>query len=217
MNFVTSLLLAIAVLAPSKPTEIVFVRHGETLANATGRYNSKTIDTFSPLGEKQVAALTGKLVPMLFDAIVVSPSPRALKTLAPYLRATRQRAEIWPELYECCDAHSKKRPSLLANGWRFGAKIPLPVEIGPLFSFGASGDRFLQTNSYDDGLKAIRLTADNLKKRFAGKTVLVVGHSLHGGRLIELLQGKPMEGKLRPGNTQLIVLRGVGSVFQIGS
>jgi broad specificity phosphatase PhoE len=190
--------------------ELVFVRHGETVANATGRYNSRTIDTFSALGEQQVAALTPKLNGMRFDAIVVSPSPRALKTIAPYLRAhPGSRAEVWPELYECCDNNTKKIKGLTSAQVRYGAVVKLPSDIAPLFFVNAANSRFILAPSYDDGLRQIRIAADRLKRQFGGtgKTVLVVGHSLHGGRMIELLKGKPITGKTRPGNAEILRFR----------
>lgn len=206
-------LLAALLLAP--PTQIYFVRHGETQANATGKYNSRTVDAFSELGQKQVAGLTKTLMPMRFDAIVVSPSPRALRTIYPYLHATHQKAVIWPELYECCDAHSKTRPSLMSKGIRFGAPITLPKDIADAFVLTRGKDHFLQTNSYDDGLKQIAFAAKNLTAEFPGKRVLVVGHSLHGGRMIELLQGKPMLGKVRPANCSITHLTQAGTRFSI--
>lgn len=199
---VTTFLLCLAL----RPTTIVFVRHGETQANATGKYNSRTIDTFSELGEKQVRELTPKLEKMRFDAIVVSPSPRALKTVAPYLRATHQTATIWPELYECCDAHSKTRPSLLAGGIRFGSPVKVPAELNGLLRLQKGRDHMIMTNSYDDGIKQVQYCAENLKREFNGKTVLVIGHSLHGGRMLEFLQGKPMLGRIRPANCSITPL-----------
>lgn len=201
--------VAALVLAPPRPLEIVFVRHGETQANATGRYNSRTIDTFSALGEKQVAALTPKLMKLRFDGIVVSPSPRALKTVAPYLKATNQKAAVWPELYECCDAHSKKVKGPTSKEPRYGGKVTLPEDISGFFALIPGKDKFVLTPSYEDGLRMIEMAAKRLKNGFAGsgKVILVVGHSLHGGRMIEFLQGKEMTGRTRPGNTEIIRLR----------
>jgi broad specificity phosphatase PhoE len=190
--------------------ELVFMRHAETVANATGRYNSRTIDTLSQLGVKQVAAVTSRLNGMKFDAIVVSPSPRALKTIAPYLRAhPGTRAEVWPELYECCDNNTKKVKGPTSAQIRFGGMVKLPSDLAPLLYLSPLNNRFILAPSYQDGLRQVRLTASSLKRRFGGtgKTVLVVGHSLHGGRLIELLQGKPMTGRTRPGNTAILRFR----------
>jgi len=190
------------------PARIVFVRHGETEANATGRYSSRTIDTFSERGAREVAALTARLDAMRFDAIVVSPSPRALKTIAPYLRKHGLKAEIWPELYECCDAHSRKIKGYTSPNVRYGATIRVPADLAPCFILDTGDDRLILAPSYDDGLRQIRLAGQRLRREFGGtgKTVLVVGHSLNGGRLIEDLEGKPLEGRVRPDNAKPIPL-----------
>src|SRR5579862_3609661 len=94
-------LLAAFVVGHLRSTHLTFVRHGETQANATGRYDSHTLNSFSPRGQQEVAELAGKL-PARFDRILVSPSTRAMATIAPYLRKTHQTAVIWPLLYECC-------------------------------------------------------------------------------------------------------------------
>jgi len=194
-----------AVLAANlAPAQIVFVRHGETQANATGRYNSRTIDSFSERGKEEVSALTVQLEAMRFDAIVISPSPRALRTIAPYLRARHLTAEIWPELYECCDAHSRKVKGYTSWQVSFGAIVSVPKDLAGLFKLSPGDDRFILAPSYDDGLRQIRMAADHLRREFdgSGKIVLVVGHSLNGGRLIEALEGKKMAGQVRPDNAK---------------
>ena len=195
---VAALCLAIAL----TPMQLVFVRHGETEANATGHYNSRTIDTFSAKGEKEVAALTAELSNRRFDAIVVSPSPRALRTIAPYLRLHHLTAEVWPELLECCDAHSKAIKGVTSPQVLFGRMVSIPKDIADLFVVNPANSHYVIATSYEDGLRQIRLAANHLERSFGGtgKTVLVVGHSLHGGRMIELLEGKEMVGKVRPDN-----------------
>lgn len=213
---VFSLLLGL-VIAPAKPMELVFVRHGETVANATGKYNSKTIDTFSARGEKQVAELTKQLNGMRFNAIVVSPSPRALRTIAPYLRSHPQmKAVIWPELLECCDAHSKKIKGVTSPQIRVGGLIRVPADLVGLFMIYPNDNKAILAPSYDDGLRQIQFAVNHLKRDFggSGKTVLVVGHSLHGGRMIEALEGKAMVGKLMPDNAKIMrFLEGTNGVF----
>ncbi|MFI5385034.1 MAG: histidine phosphatase family protein [Fimbriimonadales bacterium] len=201
-----ALLLAVAI---PRPMEIVFVRHAETVANATGRYNSRTIDAFSEQGKREVAALTKQLNGMQFSAIIVSPSPRALNTIAPYLRAHHLKAEVWPELYECCDANTKKVKGPASPRVLYGESVRLPADLAPLFILRQDNSRFILAPSYEDGLRQIRLAADHLRRSFGGtgKTVLVVGHSLHGGRMIELLEGKPMVGKIRPENAKIMPFR----------
>ena len=189
--------------------ELYFVRHGETVANATGRYNSRTIDTLSVKGQQEVAALTKELERYRFDAIVVSPSPRALRTIAPYLRSHHLVAEVWPDLLECCDAHSRRIKGLTSSRPRYGSSIKLPPDLAPLFVLKPGDDHYLLSPSYDDGLRQIRLSAEHLRSAFggSGKSVLVVGHSLHGGRLIELLEGKRMTGRIRPDNAKIMHFR----------
>ncbi len=194
---------------PDSGLAFAFVRHGETVANATGRYNSRTIDTFSAKGEQEVKALTDQLDRMRFDAIVVSPSTRVLRTIAPYLRTHRLTAEVWPELYECCDAHTKKIKGVTSSQVRHGAEVRLPADLAPLFRLDPGNHRYVLAPSYDDGLRQVVLAAEHLRKAFggSGKTILVVGHSLHGGRLIELLEGKAMVGKIRPENARIMRFR----------
>jgi broad specificity phosphatase PhoE len=206
-------LLLVLTAAPPKSLDLWFVRHGETVANATGRYNARTIDTFSARGQQQVAALTKQLSGIRFDAIVVSPSPRALRTIAPYLRAhPGLKAEVWPELYECCDNNTRKVKGPTSPSVRFGAAIRVPADLQGLFALSA-GARLIATPSYEDGLRQVELAATRLKRSFggSGKTVLVIGHSLHGSRLIEELEGRPMLGRIRPENGRLIHLRQLGS------
>ncbi len=189
----------------AQKARIIFVRHAETQANATGRYNSRTIDAFSDLGKKQVFRLTGELDSMRFDPILVSPSERALRTIAPYLRSHRRKAIIWPELYECCDAHTKAVKGTASLSVRYGSRLVVPSDIRDLFVVQPGHDRLPNAPSYVDGLNQIRACAARLRSEFgtSEKQVLVVGHSLMGGRLLELLEGKPMVGKIRPANTSL--------------
>ena len=49
-----------------------------------------------------------------FDRIITSPLQRALQTIAPYLAATQQRAEIWPEIAEACWQDEREA---LADDW----------------------------------------------------------------------------------------------------
>jgi broad specificity phosphatase PhoE len=203
----TSLLLLSASLPFAVPSTLYFVRHGETLANATGHYNNRTINTFSPKGKSQVLALTQRLDNQRFDAIVVSPSERVLRTIAPYLLAHHLRATVWPELYECCDGNSKKVKGPTSRTLKYVTPFKIPADLQRLFIVQPGHDRLPYAPSYEDGLIQIRATAERLKRDFPRGTVLAVGHSLHGGRLLELLQGKPMVGRIRPENGSITVQR----------
>lgn len=180
-------MLALLLTVAAKPIDLTFVRHGETVANATGKYNSRTLNTLSALGEKQVKELTPRLARQpKFDAILVSPSPRALKTIAPYLAQTRQKATIWPELYECCTERPKQKE---AKTFSYGAKIELGPELAPFFIV-PDGAKYPAPRNYGEGLAQVRVSLDQFRSRYAGMRVLVVGHSAHGGLFLKGLDGK---------------------------
>ncbi|RYG47480.1 hypothetical protein EON79_07225 [bacterium] len=181
-------LLALVATFPAT-TELVFVRHSETVANATGKYNSRTLNVFSEKGKKLVAALTPQLLKApRFDAIVVSPSPRALRTVAPYLVETGQKATIWPLLYECC-TERPRQPE--AKSFSYGAVFTLPSDLSAAnFTILPSENRLPAPRGYGEGLAQVRASVAEFRKRFAGKRVLVVGHSAHGGKFLKALTGK---------------------------
>ena len=180
------LLCAVTIKAP---TDLTFVRHGETVANATGKYNSHTIDTFSKKGQAQVDRLTKDLLAEKpFDIILVSPSPRALNTIAPYLKARRKQAIVWPLLYECC---TEKRPeNAHATSFKFGLKIAVPGAIAAQFTFLTGENKYPAPTDYNEGLSQVNASVAEFHKKFAGKRVLIVGHSGHGGQFLRSLTGK---------------------------
>ncbi len=173
----------------ARPTDLVFVRHGETVANATGRYTARTIDTFSTRGSAGVADLTRRLLAGPgFDRILVSPSPRALRTVAPYLRATRQRAVVWPLLYECC---TQRRPAHAApTQFSYGTRIRIPLDLTALFIVEPGHDRYPDSPDYDSGLAQVAAAVADFNARFEGGRILVVGHSGQGGQFLHSLTGK---------------------------
>jgi broad specificity phosphatase PhoE len=162
---------------------LYFVRHAETVANATKQYNDKTERTFTEVGEQQRRRLVNKLADYQFDAILVSPLWRAQHTILPYLQANELTAELWPELAECCwqDDHDAKPSKTMREG---------PPII-------------------NQDLARFRLAARLIQARFSrsGGTILVVGHSLSGSRLIRILSGSDPEQELNLLNTGLGFLR----------
>ena len=165
---------------------MTFVRHGETVANATGKYNSKTLNTFSSKGQKGVDALTQRLIAApRFDRILVSPSERALRTIAPYLKATRQVATVWPSLYECCTG--KPTPAVPGKGLKFGSKITIPKDIKALFTVEPGHDRLPVAPDFATGLVQVDQSVAEFRQRFNRGRLLIVGHSGHGGHFIHAL------------------------------
>lgn len=181
------MILAILALAVVAPTDLVFVRHAETVANATGRYNTRTLNTFSKKGEDQVRALTGELLREPgFDIILVSPSPRALKTIAPYLKSSGKTAIVWPLLYECCTERPRQKE---AATFSYGAKITLPSDIAKYFVLAPNSKLPAPTN-FGQGLAQVSATEKEFRQKFMAKRVMLVGHSAHGGQLLHRLTGK---------------------------
>jgi broad specificity phosphatase PhoE len=166
-----------------------FVRHGETLANANGHYSARSVDTFSAKGQEEVQALTDQLLKMTrFDLILVSPAPRTLRTIAPYLEKTHQRAYIWPLLYECCTG---KRPAgVKATRFGYGSAVVVPTDLRPYFLAIPGETRYPTAPDYAQGLAQVHAAAEEFKRLYKGKSVLLVGHSGQGGHFIHELTGK---------------------------
>lgn len=199
-----ALFLAATVQAVAAETEIYFVRHAETMGNITQSHQKKDDQTLSPNGIRQVEALTSKLNKLHFDAIVVSPKVRVLKTILPYLKAHKMKAEIWPELAECCWQKEGRDDS--AFDLLRGETITLDKEMQPWFTFSdAASHNSYDSRSYADGMLQTFLAVDRLQKRFAhsGKTILVVGHYHAGSRLMEILQGVEPNGRYNLPNTSI--------------
>ncbi len=182
-------MLLLCSLTIAASTDLTFVRHGETIANATGKYNSQTIDTFSKKGQDQVARLTRDLMTQpAYDVILVSPSPRALNSIAPYLKATRKQALVWPLLYECC---TEKRPAdARATSFKFGVKIAIPGAIAPQFMMARDQINYPAPKGYNEGLAQVAASVAEFRKKYLGKRVLIVGHSGAGGQFLKAFTGK---------------------------
>jgi broad specificity phosphatase PhoE len=181
---------ALAFIAALKSqSSLTFVRHGETVANATGRYNERTLNSFSEKGKQEVLDLTRTLLTSpRFDRILVSPSPRVLETIAPYLRATHQRAVIWPLLYECCTG---RRPhNAHATKFSYGERIAIPPDLTGLFTVEPGHDRYPIAPKYDQGLAQVDAALTEYRRSFGSGRVLLVGHSGQGGHFIHALTGK---------------------------
>jgi broad specificity phosphatase PhoE len=220
VGLTTLLALATSAEAQRTTTEVYFVRHGETEANATGHYNSKTINAFSTKGLAEVKSLPGRLQAVHFNSAICSPSPRALFTAYEVLRAQNLRAEVWPEFNECCTqvGRARKLPAH-ANPLHTVGPVRVPVSISRYFGRVPGHDQMIADGNYQDGLAVTQAAVTRFKSRFAGsgRTVLVVGHSGQGGRFVELMLGQAPRGRVRPGNTSIYHLREQGGKWTLVS
>ncbi|RYG88745.1 histidine phosphatase family protein [bacterium] len=176
-------------IAPQPATVVTFVRHAETVANATGRYNGKTLNVLSAKGRQQAEAVVAPLERLgRFDVILISPSERVQTTFAPYLRATRQQATVWPLLYECCTGRRSSGPA--KGPLKFGSKITVPTAYASLYRVEPGHDRYPVAPDYARGLVQVDASVREFRARYLGKRVLLLGHSGHGGQFIHAMTGK---------------------------
>lgn len=207
-------------LAGQRTTDLYFVRHGETQANATGHYNSRTLNSFSVKGQNQVRSLPFRLQNMGLTFAICSPSPRAMNTAVGVLRNEGLHAEIWPEFNECC-TQSRKTWSVPAhrNSFRRVGRVRIPINLARWFVPVPGDDQMIADGNYQDGLRVTAEAVRLFKQRFSGsgKHILIVGHSGQGGRFLEMLLDLKPVGKIRPDNTAIYHLREQGGIWRLVS
>jgi broad specificity phosphatase PhoE len=187
--------------------DLYFVRHAETKANATGVYTSKLTNLFSRRGEQMVAELTAKLRKLHFDRICVSPMKRAENTIYPYLKLSHSTAQVWPELAECCN--QKARGAAKSAELPRGSEITVPADVAEYIRVPARDNRWVEPANYADGMTQVSLLVSRIRREFgfSHKKVLLVGHSLAGSRMIEMLLGMEPNGRTNIQNAAITHLQ----------
>lgn len=211
LNGGLSLALVTVALGAVAQTPITYVRHAETIANATGKYSNATLNTLTEKGNQQVELLA-KTLPRRFAGIYVSPAGRCLRTIAPYLKATGQKATIWPELLECCHQRGAER-NKPAGPLQYGPKITVPQELKPYFIIEPGHEREIASPTYKAGLRQIDMAAARIRKLPANESFLLVSHSIAGARLFEALTGQPNRTKID--NARPITIERTGGAYSI--
>jgi len=181
--------------------EVYYLRHAETMGNASARYekmkpkdqpaNWNSYDAFSDLGEQQVATIVDTLRGYHFDVIVASPTWRTMQTVLPYLKAHNMIAEIWPELTEFGNPSVLRRGGTVRADLLRGAPLTITDDMtnwfrlrGPTVTYQCKGPRC------DAEANALTAASEELlTERFgnSGTSVLVVGHSVAGAALIRYM------------------------------
>lgn len=202
---VAAMWLVAGALTASAEATLFYLRHAEGGHNVKADYVKKGIpqsewpsyvgnqNVFTPKGVEQAGALATNLLPFHFDLIAVSPLWRTRNTILPYLRATGQKAEIWPELLEC-PFMGDTSPAAQAKVDRAVLEGKDPVELTAeeksIFHFRANSVERLMapTNAAQAGLLAVR-TGELLRERIGTNdmTVLLVGHGTAGLTLVRYL------------------------------
>ncbi len=199
--------------------KIYYIRHAQSGKNVEKVWVKKDLpksewpsyvgnpDVFTPAGEKQVVAATEKLKAYSFDFIASSPMWRARNTIMPYLKATKGKAEIWPELRE---GHgngsilSKDIPVIQKEILNLGEPIILPDQEKPFFILrdNAKNNYSAYSEEWDGTVKAAYMkhallnAVAMIEKRFGGtdQTILLAGHGTSGRSLLKLLLQKDSKG-----------------------
>lgn len=193
---------------------VYYVRHAETVGNATGLKNTTNNKMFTDTGHRQVANLTESLNKISIDHVIVSPTWRTRHTVLPYLKKTNKTAEIWPELEE----------------WRMEAQVQMglepldgsPIQIEEenskyfLFRDSNSTNRYV-AGDYSGGMQQLETLVKLIESRYSGenKTLLLVGHKDMGSRIIETLMGLDPEVKYQPEFGKLNMLKQNGKNFEL--
>ncbi|MGI9570713.1 MAG: histidine phosphatase family protein [Desulfobulbia bacterium] len=223
--------------------KIYYIRHAEGGHNVWGAWEKKGIprsewpsyvgnpNVFTPRGEKELVAATKKLQEYNFDFIATSNIWRARNTILPYLKATNQTAEVWPELREgagMLTILSEDIPDLDMPILNLGKPIELPEEEKDYFVLRKDAPNAYKQYSRDDEenlkvayMKHVCLHAiQMIEKRFGGtdKSILLVGHNSSGVSLLKLLLKEEPENKLllkeEPENKRGIDSTGIWMVEQ---
>lgn len=166
---------------------------------------------FTPKGIMQQSRVSRKLNRFHFDYVAVSPAWRCKNTILPYLKDSKKKAEVWPELAEIYATKliiSPDLPKYVSKEKILGAgdAISLLAAEEPYFTIRKDGlnefkkVRFPRDHSesakenaaskviFDRVLKLI----DNRSESF--KTILLSGHGSSGKAILRMLTNDPLNG-----------------------
>ena len=80
--------------------EIILLRHGEVKENRDGKLSVDYSTPLTDTGTFQSQSICAELQKIKIDSVLVSPLPRAIKTIEPYCIASGIKMSIIPELSE---------------------------------------------------------------------------------------------------------------------
>lgn len=221
LTLLTTTLLTSVVNAGLK---IYYIRHAEGGHNVKKAWEEKGVpeaewpayvgnpDMFTPRGLKEVVGATEKLQKYKFDFIACSPIWRCRNTVLPYLKATNQKAEIWPELKEAPgmkDILSKKIADVKEDILNKGKAIELEEKEKDVFSLreGAKNHYAAYPKGFTAEQKVSYTKSVSLhiikmiEERFgdSDKSILLTGHNSSGVSLLKLLLKEEPTGKAQRG------------------
>lgn len=212
------LLLALAATGRAE-INLLYLRHAEGGHNVVRKFQESGMPTnewpayvgkdnaFSPEGEAQAQAVVAPLQKHTFDLIAVSPTWRTRNTILPYLKATGQKAEIWPELAET--ANTDVLPSegeINPDLWSGKRAIRLSAEEADFFHLRADppGLHELVVSNRLEAVACAERVETLLRDRFNDQParVLLVGHGNASRTLLRQLTRQPDARAEHLGNTR---------------
>ena len=164
---------------------------------------------FTPKGIMQQSRVSNKLKRFHFDFVAVSPAWRCKNTVLPYLKDSKMKGEIWPELAEIYATSlivSPDLPEHISDKKILGAgdEITLLPEEEPYFTLRKDGlnefkkARFPRDHSESAKENAMaKVIIDSvlelIKNRNASyKTILLSGHGSSGAAVLRMLTNNPL-------------------------
>ena len=78
------------------------VRHAQTDANSQGKLSCENSEGLNEEGRRQSVLLSEYLLTQRFDEVWISPIPRAMSTVEPYLKTSGTEYQLMPVLAEGC-------------------------------------------------------------------------------------------------------------------
>ncbi|MDF1754454.1 MAG: histidine phosphatase family protein [Verrucomicrobiales bacterium] len=160
-------------------------------------------DRFTPLGKKQLAAVSGTLheLEYRFDFIASSPLWRSRNTILPYMKHTGSTGEIWPELKELSVSgdylFDPDLPKVTDPILGEGKLITLPADETDWFALRPGAENHFNIPDYGDdeereaaaAIVVYQAAIDLIMERFGGtdQAILLAGHGASGKNLLRLL------------------------------
>ncbi|MBN1285717.1 MAG: histidine phosphatase family protein [Anaerolineae bacterium] len=192
-----------------KPTEVYFVRHGETDWNATQRWQGHAVTPLNASGLRQAELAAARLAGAGLSALYTSDSPRAYQTAQAIAAATGLSPVADTRLREMDlgDWQGLTREEILTvDAARYTARH------ADVFNVPVPGGE-----SCRDLAKRVREVFDEITQRHTGARIAVVTHGGVVRIMLYILDHHPLEEALRAkvGNTAIMVVRGTAGAWEV--
>jgi len=170
------------------PPSLVLVRHGQSFGNLTGDYSTSQHDNLTDTGWAQ-ARRVATFWRQPFDHVVVSPLSRTRQTALPTLQRFGQKAQLWPDLAECCWQEPRHLPP--SDPELPLVPAPLRDEEVPWFHVEGEVGTPAEHERWQDGLRRMKRAQARLDSLVReGRSVLVFSHGYAISKLVILLTGE---------------------------